>query len=330
MDARSAEVVRMLYRELLGREPDLIGWTAFASAWAEGRGQDVVEAMLSSIEFQRRSSWRQRQAGRLRLGFVHVPKTGGASLLRVLSELLPIGTPQIYFMGADDFSKRRRRASWGGMPASHSSLSREVHDSPVVMGHFAAGQLISAGCTKLVLSVREPRARLLSLYRFWQSLPGEQFSAPVARALGGGLSSFLASPYLEHAVRDVIAAHSVSAAPVWRRGESAARLWRNIDDFIGLAVWPGENAKALEYTLKSLGEWHGQTIPEVRVNVTSHQGQTTEQLREQDLFRLDALTRADSQVLELLMGSGKLTAKSSKELDDDFASACMTHRFTLP
>jgi hypothetical protein len=51
--------------------------------------------------------------------------------------------------------------------ATTMELADVVRSHRLVMGHYGAPSLFAAGCESIAVQVREPRARLLSLYRFW-------------------------------------------------------------------------------------------------------------------------------------------------------------------
>ena len=75
-----------------------------------------------------------------------------------------------------------------------------VHAHRVVMGHVSSATLVGAGCTGLAVQVREPRSRLLSLYRYWQAQDETQlerwgtWGRTVVAAARLPLADFLASP----------------------------------------------------------------------------------------------------------------------------------------
>ena len=58
--------------------------------------------------------------------------------------------------------------------AGPGDLGDVVRGHRLVIGHYAAASLLDAGCTGLAVQVREPRSRVLSLYRFWQENPAEE------------------------------------------------------------------------------------------------------------------------------------------------------------
>ena len=119
------------------------------------------------------------------LGVVHVPKTGGGAL-RVAFE----GVPGCYvgplYTDADVFEG----LDIDGLPAttrnefaSVDALRGICRENRLVMGHYSVNALLDAGCGQIATQLREPRSRLLSLYRFWQSLPSE-----VIESWGGGVN----------------------------------------------------------------------------------------------------------------------------------------------
>lgn len=106
------------------------------------------------------------------LAIVHIPKCAGTSLRFSL-----VG-PDAY-VGPKHFDWRHRawvparRTRNGFSEAQHAEFAswcdlEQPVASGLVMGHFAVQNLVRAGVDRLILTVREPRARLVSTFGFWK------------------------------------------------------------------------------------------------------------------------------------------------------------------
>lgn len=108
--------------------------------------------------------------------FLHVPKSGGSSVHAALEMALPPGSlaPRRFdraFSGtAADVARLRREAR--DLIAFEPHEVRELGGYRAVSGHFALDTLLQITDAASVTTVlREPRARLLSLYLYWR-VPG--------------------------------------------------------------------------------------------------------------------------------------------------------------
>ena len=107
--------------------------------------------------------------------------------------------------------------------AEPSALAGIARTHRLVIGHFTVGSLLTAGCTAIAIQVREPRARVLSLYRFWQAQPENERSSwgpwgtEVLSKSDLPLRDFLRSPSVWPAIENAIAfqalAHRSSQHP---------------------------------------------------------------------------------------------------------------------
>jgi hypothetical protein len=93
-----------------------------------------------------------------RIALVHVPKTGGNSLLRALSRIYP----------PEETARTRRRGD----------TLENLQGKRFIMGHFGYNfaKTIDA---KLVTVLRDPEERIVSVYYHWRRIPAE--SGPHAR-----------------------------------------------------------------------------------------------------------------------------------------------------
>ena len=144
--------------------------------------------------------------------FLHIPKSGGMSIQAALSRALGEGAvaPQRFdasvFCGFGDFhllpAETRREIVLTGDEAL--SLGRY----PAVAGHFSLPTLLQvADAGSIATVVREPRARLLSLYAYWR-VPGigerwDPYRADL-QALGP-LERFLSEPLLAPMIDNQVA-----------------------------------------------------------------------------------------------------------------------------
>ncbi len=117
---------------------------------------------------------RSRHDGRSPKCFMHIPKSGGVSIHSALEAALAQGSiaPRRFdrsvFCGFDDFdllsSDVRARVA-----ATREEI-RSLGLYPAVSGHFALATLLQiADVSSIATVLREPRARLLSLFLYWRT-----------------------------------------------------------------------------------------------------------------------------------------------------------------
>lgn len=102
------------------------------------------------------------------VGFMHVPKTAGTSMLLALHDLL---RPRVAVQGMD-------RAMFGGFAAFadfDAAALRQIHpadatvpDAALIAGHFACSTLERYPGAQLMTVLREPMSRALSHWLFWR------------------------------------------------------------------------------------------------------------------------------------------------------------------
>ncbi|MEO1057858.1 MAG: hypothetical protein AAFY28_13180 [Actinomycetota bacterium] len=148
------------------------------------------------------------------LGFLHVPKAAGSSLSDALRRAAldaghRVASPVMdatLFGSFDDFA---------AMPAATQAMIEldpmRLADADTVVGHYSLASL-RHGRTDgdIVCVLREPRARLLSLYTFWRSWTPAQHAAwdpydSSRRAAHGALDVTLADPAMAPQVDNVAA-----------------------------------------------------------------------------------------------------------------------------
>ncbi|HUS43303.1 MAG TPA: hypothetical protein VMY16_11610 [Ilumatobacteraceae bacterium] len=115
-----------------------------------------------------------------RIGYLHVPKAAGMSITNALTRaaessmsergrtmaICPTVMDRSLFGSFDDFE------SFADAQRSMvlQGPREELGEYPVVIGHFNAGSLrVGRDADDIAVLLREPRARLLSLYTFWRS-----------------------------------------------------------------------------------------------------------------------------------------------------------------
>jgi hypothetical protein len=107
--------------------------------------------------------------------FLHIPKSAGSSVHSALEAALPPGSlstrriDSSFFCDFDDFELLRpeARAQVAANPCEVRSLGRYR----AVSGHFSLATLLEiADASSISTVLREPRARLLSLYIYWRTL----------------------------------------------------------------------------------------------------------------------------------------------------------------
>src|SRR5205085_11524644 len=132
---------------------------------------------------------------------MHVPKSGGVSVLIALMRALPQGSVSEKrfdishfchgFRAVDVFPAESRR--W---VAHGDGDLAEMAASPVVAGHFCLATLQRlAPVSSIATIIREPRARLMSLYSFWRLAAAQpEVWLPYYRLAGRPLERFLDEP----------------------------------------------------------------------------------------------------------------------------------------
>jgi len=160
------EEVELAYRLLLGRSPEneaayeyglsagsikiLRGWLLDSPEFAHALQRDTPNLLRRWIL----AEMRQREAAKQhppRIVFLHIMKTAGTSLRTRLEELLP----------GERFWRREEQGRPGDFPAEQLSPYR------CFMGHFNFADAWNVPEPRRIFTVlREPRARVISLYHF--------------------------------------------------------------------------------------------------------------------------------------------------------------------
>lgn len=139
-----------------------------------------------------------------RVGYLHIPKSAGTSLVAALRASFPEDAPftawfdRCLYASFDDYDQMTPETQARFYLGDGSDLGRYA----VIAGHFSR-QTIAATLppAQIFTVIREPRVRLLSHYFFWRSLPIERHRAYLPydgqlRAIELGLAEFLSVPWL--------------------------------------------------------------------------------------------------------------------------------------
>ena len=223
---------------------------------------------------------------------------------------------------------------------SLEDVRHNVDSHRLVMGHIAAHMFVSAGCDSLAVQVREPRARILSLYRFWRDQEEDERSrwglwgTELIGQADQPFCAFLASPSIWPAVDNSIArqvcgrgsgTHARRASGP-RRRPALARRYRAIRPWLGIVEWSNRSDVFVERIMEAIGS---DTVPELgRENVAQPSGDA-QVIDRSTLERLRRLTAADSHLLVRLAADGLLERRDAGDLDEEFEREAERLNFRL-
>jgi hypothetical protein len=209
----------------------------------------------------------------------------------------------------------------------------------MVMGHYAVDFLIHGGCPQIAVQLREPRARLLSLYRCWQGLAPETIAGWGSRAgsalrsvqlpLPGFLRSLGAWPAADNAVaRHLLGHHTPAEASRARhqlQQELAGDGYQTVRHRIRIVEWSSDSQRFADRLCTAL-DLDPVTLP--RVNETSVSGAV--QVLDADCpALLEELTSIDKWVIDRIMSDGLVRARSPEDFDAEFRAAAEHLRFVV-
>jgi hypothetical protein len=273
------------------------------------------------------------------LGVIHVPKCGGSAVRAVLGQIAGCYTGPLYF--DEDFFGRASLAEAVPSPnresiASLSELTDVVAGHRLVMGHYGASTLVESGCDSLAMEVREPRARLLSLYRFWRAQAeseraswGPWGNELIARA-DRPLNEFLSCPEVWPAVDNVVVRQTMGFRTrrrvFGRRPSPPAAAYEEFRRRVSIVEWSSRSDEFLERICGQLGE---STWPDLgRVN-TTEMGSGVQQIDAATMHLLRRLTSVDRSFLDRLSKDGILRRRSAADLDSEFEATAERMDFEL-
>jgi hypothetical protein len=209
--------------------------------------------------------------------------------------------------------------------ASARELRAVVARHRLVMGHYGGPQLVDAGCAALAVQLREPRSRLLSLYRYWQSRSESELAS--RGRWGSSVVAKAALPFLDFVsqpdgrpatdnvlVRQTLGVYTRAGATLWG-ALRLTRAYRALQARLLIAEWTSSSERFLERVCERLGVAN---VPSLgRENITEVTGEQ-QQLDAETRRRIDQLTSVDQLFLDRLCSDGVLARRSRRDLDSEF------------
>lgn len=263
--------------------------------------------------------------------FLHIPKSGGSSVVAAIERTLSVGSlaPQrldrSILCDFEDFELLRPEAR--AQLALDCDEIRSLANYQVVAGHFSLDTLLQTAPASSIFTVlREPRARLLSLYLYWRA-PGigdfwEPYRAPVhARR---PLAEFLSEPILAPVIDNQICRMILSNDPRLPRSSFAAAA-----DIDAIATDAIQRLEQLGFVgILELGDhmWDGvarllgTTLETAKVNVAAEHFSVEPPQRDEKLFTVDALDLLEERVAADMLVYRQMLAYAEPD-----AQACKRH-----
>jgi len=270
-----------------------------------------------------------------RLGIVHVMKTAGTSLRSLLSEYGHTYVGPRYLDMRPDFDISDWQTPAREMVMSPEDLADIFTRMPSAMGHILAQSYLDAGATHLVLTVREPRARVISLFRYLQFTEGAtSHTGATGQAMltstDGSLCDFLElAPLRMHTFNSMAQFMLGTRRYPSTESDLTARL-KDVLPYVLAAHWAGDDL-ALLTTVREFLRLPDDHFQLQHLNVaqipTSH---TSHLLTVEDLAMLNEYTALDSWLLEELMVAGVLRRRMPHDLDLEFEHCARRLGFLLP
>jgi hypothetical protein len=285
------------------------------------------------------------------LGIVHVPKCAGTSLRRELDAMVDLAPMPKYH---DPYGNGvEEGARWAGpvdeSTYSISELSEAGRKYAVVMGHVTTRSYVEAGFGSVRIIVREPRARILSMFDHWIRMDERTYQdlgesgATLKASVSGSLADFLESDSIGPPASNMICRMLVPGTadwpgftrmvgvydPVQVAGVIDAELEAVRPQVAGVH-WSDDLDGIISSIAKQLGvrSSTGDRIAASRDNV-SPPSTRDEVITPSMMARLDELTRLDSLVIKWYMDRGLLAERSPGDLERDFESTATAHGFTV-
>lgn len=277
------------------------------------------------------------------MGVVHVPKSGGSALRSALSELPRCYTGPFYYdvqhfgsrAMADALPRKKRKEV-----ATIRRLRRVTATNRAATGHISAYSFLGAGCGTIAVQLREPRARLLSLYRYWQSRPADVISGwgrwgdEVASKSTHSLVEFLADgavwPVVDNAMsRQLLCDGRDDTARKMRRHlgwGGWGRRYRRLRPYLTVVDWANDSERFLDRLWTTMS---AEATPVLRKENVTEVGGEPQILDGRVLRTLRSLTSYDGQLLAALMHDGLLPPRSAGDLETEFRTTAERLRFEL-
>ncbi len=297
--------------------------------------------MVGHIPTMRRMVGRTQRSA---LGIVHIPKTGGSAIRAAIAGVAACDLGQGYFDAAmvagtavDHLPDETR----------HQFVTSEIlrdlcETNRIIIGHYPAPALLDAGCRSVATQVREPRSRLLSLYRYWQSQTpesrhswGEWGATAVDAAITLSLEDFLCSQRAWAATENQMA-RQLLIAEVPRGPGHARRLtthalgsrsrYGRLRDHLAVAEWSQDSERFFDRIRSFEPQFASSELN--RVNETVVVG-APQEIGDRCIEGLRARTDLDTALLARLMSDGLLPYRSNQDLDAEFEQSAGHLGFTL-
>lgn len=275
------------------------------------------------------------------VGVVHVPKTGGAAIRAAFGAIAEWYTGPCYHDSSliDGVDVSSLPPATGSQFATPSSMRRICDSHRLVMGHYAAYFLVEAGCQQLATQLREPRARLLSLYRYWRALPEGAvddwgpWGDVALRSASLPLESFLTSTGAWTAsdngiARQLLGRPVTGAAPHPRgalRQVLAGEGYRWLRDRLSIVEWSSDSQRFADRVCTAMGV---EPITVARVNeATDIDGVQTIDANGRAL--MEQLTSIDRALIDQMMEDGLMRSRSADDLDEEFEATAARLGFVI-
>jgi hypothetical protein len=205
------------------------------------------------------------------------------------------------------------------------------------VGHYSAASLVAAGCTSLAVLVREPRVRLLSLYRYWQGETESDWDSwgawghqLVARAQLP-FKDFLAAPeewpVVDNALARQLLGFSRRSRRVFQPTTFASRHYATFRRRLSVVDW----TTRADVFLERVGEEAGEPVdsPLGLVNQTQVKNDDEQDIDTETSRLLERCTTVDRLLLDRLSADGALARRSAADLDQEFEAAAAKLGFRL-
>jgi hypothetical protein len=230
----------------------------------------------------------------------------------------------------------RRRSQF----ASMGQLQALRRHNLIVVGHFNAQSMVAAGFQRLALQLREPRSRIMSLYRYWRSMPDAdraawgRWGSQVIASAQLPFTEFLRSPQLWSATDNALARQLVVAAapsdPSRLRGVIERNVhgdaYQRVRARLRIVEWSTASQRFLDrICIEHLGE---APVPVPLENVTYRSGDR-QPITAGGRRRLEEMTRLDGELIARLVADGLLEPRSAHEMDREWEETAARLGFDL-